>query len=138
MKTHSTNYTNTYISVAEDCPVSKAEIPPQKGEEKSIANMQFDMVYENPYKYTSDEILFDIHAKRKGIAKADLKAEREAFYSKGQACLRASPLAKRYGWGIHHDDKCRVAIYAIESKEYKHLSSDKALVQTKAMRSSKK
>lgn len=138
MKTHSTNYTNTFISVAEDCPVSKAEIPPQKGDEKTVANLQFDMVYDNPYKYTSDELIFDIHAKRKGIGKAELNAEQETFFSKGQPCLRSSPLAKRYGWGIHHDDKSRVAIYPIESKEYKQLSTDKSTAQTKAMRSSRK
>lgn len=30
MKTHATNYKNTFIEVAEDCPVKAAEIPPIK------------------------------------------------------------------------------------------------------------
>jgi hypothetical protein len=32
---HTTNYFNTFIEVAEDCPVIVAEVPPQK-EEKQL------------------------------------------------------------------------------------------------------
>ena len=33
MKIHTTNYFNTLICVAEDCPINQAEIPPIKKEE---------------------------------------------------------------------------------------------------------
>lgn len=133
---HTTNYFNTFIGVAEDCPVSKAEIPPQKGENKTVATMQFEMIAHNPYRYTSDEVIFHIHATRNNLQKNDL--EKESFFSKGQACLRSSPLPKRYGWGIHSDAQGKVAMYPMESEEYRKLTADKSLKITKAMRSKRK
>jgi len=133
MKT--TNYFNTFIEVAEDCPVKKAEMPPEK-EEKTVANLQFEMIYDHPYKYTSDDVIFHVYAtKNKITGKQQLAAERERFFSKGQACLRSSPLTKRYGWGVHSNEEGKVAIYAVESAEYKKLSKHKTLKQVKAMRS---
>lgn len=58
MKLHTTNYINTFIEVSDDCPTTVAEIPPQKGEAKSVANLQFDLVKRNPYKFTSDDVFF--------------------------------------------------------------------------------
>lgn len=131
---HTTNYFNTFIEIAPDCPASSAEIPPLKAENKSIATLQFEMIALHPYQYTSDEVLFSIHCLRKGISD-DLDLEQEAFFSKGQPCLRSSPLPKRYGWGLHYDEAGKVAIYPVESEEYKHFQSDDALTQIKAMRS---
>jgi hypothetical protein len=71
------------------------------------------------------------------IAKSELKEAREQFFSKGQPCLRASPLTKRYGFGVHHNEKEKVALYACETAEYKKLSHDKQLKVVKAMRSAK-
>jgi predicted DNA-binding transcriptional regulator YafY len=56
-------------------------------------------------------------------------------FCKGQACLRASALTKRYGWGTHHDGEGKVALYAVESEAYKQYSEDAALKHTKGMRS---
>jgi hypothetical protein len=132
---HTTNYHNTFIAVAEDCPVKAAEIPPQK-DEKTVAGLQFEMIIDNPYKYTSDDVIFQVFALRNKISgKASLDAEREKFFSKGQPCFRSSPLTKRYGWGVHSDAKGRIAIYAMESAEYKKLAKDKSLQHVRAMRS---
>jgi len=49
MKAHSTNYTNTFIEIADDCPIDAAEIPPTKGKKKSVANLQFDLLYGNTH-----------------------------------------------------------------------------------------
>ena len=130
---HTTNYFNTFIEIAEDCPISMAEIPPEKGEAKSVANLQFEMIAHNPYKYTSDEVIFGIHALRNDLPNNE--AERAAFFSKGQACLRASPLTKRYAWGVHHDAEGKVAIYPAESEAYQKFVADAALKHTKGMRS---
>lgn len=137
MKIHSTNYQNTFIDLAEDCPVNEGQVPPLKGENKSVANLQFDMIIKHPYKYTSDDILFTVYAERNNIPKSQLKEAREQFFSKGQPCLRTSPLTKRYGWAVHSDDKGKVALYAAGSNEYKKLLKDKSLKVVKAMRSSK-
>ena len=131
---HTTNYINTFISIAEDCPATTAQIPPDKAGEKTIAGLQFEIVKKNPYKYTSDDVLFQVHAIRNEITKGEMAKERENFFSKGQACFRSSPLGKRYGWCVHSDEKGRIAIYPMESPEYKKLAKDKGLEQTKAMR----
>lgn len=136
MKT--TNYYDTFISVADDCPVNIAEIPPQKGQDKTVANMQFELIKDNPYGYTSDDILFLVYAIRNGISDKDFQKERETFFSKGQPCFRSSPLTKRYGWGVHCDSKGKIALYAVESDEYKKLSTSKALKHLKAMSSKRK
>lgn len=137
-KVHTTNYINTFIEVAEDCPARLAEIPPHKVGKETIANIQFKMIAENPYKYTSDDVIFQVFANKNAIkGKSQLEMEREIFFSRGQACLRASPLTKRYGWGVHANAKGKVAIYPVESYQYKKLQKDKELVHVKAMRSKK-
>jgi hypothetical protein len=132
---HTTNYINTFISIAEDCPTTISQVPPEKSGEKTIAGLQFEIVKKNPYKYTSDDVLFEVHALRNEFTKGEMTKEREKFFSKGQPCFRSSPLGKRYGWGVHSDEKGRIAIYAMESPEYKKLAKDKSLEHTKAMRS---
>ncbi len=138
MKTHTTNYKDTFIEVADDCPATSGEIPPTKGGTKSVANIQFDMISKYPYKFTSDDVLFQVFADRNDLTKGEYKQAREQFFSKGQPCFRASPLTKRYGWGVHSDKDGKIAIFGVETPEYKKLSSDKKLQKVKAMRTSKK
>jgi hypothetical protein len=133
---HSTNYTDTFIEVAADCKAAVGTVPPEKAE-PTVARMQFELIQNNPYRYTSDEIIFAVHAARNGIAPEELEARQAEFFSKGQACLRASPLAKTYGWGLHHDSEARVALYARGSEEYDRLRADGSLKQLKAMKSSR-
>lgn len=137
MKIHTTNYKNTFIEVADDCPVKEGEIPPQKGDARTVANLQFDMIIKHPYKYTSDDVLFQVHAERNGIPKSEQKKAREAFFSKGQPCFRASPLTKRYGWGLHSDENEKIALYPLGSEEYARFQKDKKLKVVKAMKTSR-
>lgn len=127
-----TNYVNTFIAVAEDCPAGQAEAPAKAG---SIAQLQHELVATQPYTHTSDDVLFAVHVQRQGIAEADRPSAREAFFGKDQACLRASPLGKRHGWGIHHDAEARVALVPVGSAEYAALVADPAVKVVKAMRS---
>jgi hypothetical protein len=137
MKTHTTNYENAFIEIADDCPVNRGEVPPVKGDAKTIANMQFDMVHRHPYKYTSDDVIFQVYADRNDLTKKEYKEARAQFFSKGQPCFRTSPLTKRYGWGVHHDKNGKIALYGCETAEYKKLSKDKSLEVVKAMKTSK-
>jgi hypothetical protein len=63
----------------------------------------------------------------------------EQLFSKPQACLRASPLPKSHGWGVHFDAKGRVAIHAVDSPEYAKLAKggENGPVLVSAMRSKK-
>ena len=131
---HTTNYFNTFITVADDCPVNVAEIPPQKAK-KTAANIAFEMIRNHPYQYTSDEVLFQVYILKNNILEIDWNTEKQSFFSKGQACFRSSSLAKRYGWGIHYDAEGKMAIYAVESEKYSKLSQNEHLKIVKAMRS---
>jgi hypothetical protein len=135
---YTTNYYDTFIEIAEDCKTDKGEIPPTKGEKKTVANLQFDMIYENPYRYTSDDVLFGVFAIRKEFEEGEIDEQREHFFSKGQPCFRASPLTKSYGWGIHSNEEGKIAMYGAETKEYKMFLADDSIKKVKAMRSKHK
>lgn len=129
------NYYDTFIQVAEDCPVSEAIVPKAKGESRTIPVIQYEMLSNHPYRFTQEDVLFEVFAERNQISEQERAAAREKFFSKGQPCLRTSSLGKRYGWGVHHDAQGKVAIYAVESEEYVKLMNDRDLAQCKAMRS---
>jgi Family of unknown function (DUF6157) len=133
---HTTNYINTFIEVAEDCPVQSAEIPPRKGEVKSVANLHFEIVEAHPYQYTSDDVIFKTFAFKNSLEN-NLDNERNQFFSKGQACMRCSPLTKRYGWGVHSNEEGKIAIFPLESEEYQRFLIDNNVKRVKAMRSKK-
>lgn len=138
VKTHSTNYFNTFIEVAEDTKSSTGTVPPTKGDKKTVAVMQYELISKNPYKFTSDDVFFQVFAERNDLTKAELGKAREKFFSKGQPCFRASPLTKSYGFGIHSDEKGRIALFGMETDEYLAHSEDKNNKVVKAMRSSRK
>lgn len=131
----STNYSGTHIQVAEDCPVEAAEQPPLNDKAPTVAALQYALISERPYELTSDDVLFEVYATRQAIPPEKRSAAREAFFAKDQACLRSSPLGKRYGWGIHHDADSRVALVPLGSDGYQALAADPAVKQLKAMRS---
>jgi len=135
MKEHTTNYFDTLIEIAEDCPIAQAEVPPLKGDAKSVANLQFEMINKNPYKYTSDDVLFQVFAERKELLEEEMATARKEFFSKGQACFRASPLTKRYAWGLHSNSEGKIALVAAGTDEYEELINDSNLKKYKAMKS---
>ncbi len=138
MKIHTTNYIDTFIEVADDCTNAIGEIPKPKGNNKTVAEMQHELLINNPYKYTSDDIFFQIYADRNDLTKAEYKKAREDFFSKGQPCFRASPLTKKFGFGVHSDNNGKIAIFGRETKEYELFLSDSKIKKVKAMRTSKK
>ncbi|MEH2504440.1 hypothetical protein V1290_003251 [Bradyrhizobium sp. AZCC 1578] len=135
---YTTNCFNTFIQVAEDCPARSGEEPPARAGNPTVAGLQYKMIVEAPYKYTSDDVIFATSARGRQLGakatKQELSLAREEFFSKGQACLRASGLGKRFGWGVHADDEGRVAIHAVDSKRYQALARDPAIQQVRAMR----
>ena len=131
-----TNYYNTFIAVASDSPASAAIEPPSR-DEPTVAELHYELIAAEPYTRTSDEVIFETYARRAGINDTERDAAREAFFSKGQPCLRSSPLGKRYGWGIHHDSEGRVALVPLGSDEYERFASDPSVAHTSAMRSTR-
>lgn len=105
---------------------------------KTVAQLQYELVAKHPYKYTSDDVIFLVHAQRNDLTRAEHKAARELFFSKGQPCMRASPLTKRYGFGVHADQNGKIALYGAGTAEYDRLLKDESVKKVKAMRTSKK
>lgn len=133
---HSTNYTRTLTAAADD-GAERGTVPPFKPENPSIAWRTWAMIADAPYVHTSDDVIFGVWADRQGIPEAERDAARAAFFAQGRACLRASDLGKRYGWGIHHDDQGRIALYGVETEAYRRLLHDPAVEVTRAMRRSR-
>lgn len=136
MKIHSTNYFDTFIEVAEDTKADCGTKPPTK-DKKTVAEMQYELVVKNPYKYSSDDVFFQVFANRNDLTKAEYKKAREEFFAKGQPCFRASPLTKTYGFGVHSNSEGKVAIFGMETEEYQHFLADKKCKKLRAMKSSK-
>lgn len=139
---HTTNYTDTFIAVAEDTAALEASTPPSRAQ-PSIAELTHRMIAEHPYRYTSDDVIFTVWADRRGVPESERAAQRELFFSKGQPCLRSSDLGKRYGWGVHADAESRVALVAMDSPEYALFLAGATpegdpVTLTKAMRSARR
>ena len=122
---HSTNYRDALITPSADCPVSQGTIPEKPG---TIATVQHRLLAE-PYALTSDDLLHETHRARGG------DRSREEFFARPQACLRASPLVKQFGWGIHHDAEGRIALLDPQSAAYRRLLDDPSIKKTPGMRS---
>lgn len=122
---HSTNYRDTLITVSTDCPVPGGTIPEKPG---TIATVQHALLAK-PYAMTSDDLLYETHRARGG------DKSRDAFFARPQACLRASPLVKQFGWGIHHDTEGRIALVDPQGETYRRLLADPAVKKTPGMRS---
>jgi hypothetical protein len=138
---HTTNYFDTFMAVAEDSTAAGPAAPPERTP-ASVAELTYRMIAENPYRFTSDDVIFTVWAERRGIPEEDREAARAEFFSKGQACLRSSDLGKRYGWGVHSDAEGRVALVGLGSREYEALQSGVAptgdpVTVKRAMRSSR-
>lgn len=87
MQAHTKIYTYTFIKIADDCPITSSEIPSQKGDTKTVVNIQFELISKNPYKFTSDDVLLQVFADRNGLTKSEYKAQRAKFLPKGQSCF---------------------------------------------------
>lgn len=136
------DYYNTFISVADDCPAESAEVPPAEYRGKpTVAAQEFALLHGHDFERTMAEVLSTVWVTRKGGP--DMSAdEREAltaeYFGEGRACFRASPLAKKYGWGFVFDEQGRVALVPSDDPRYGEYAADGDLTQLMAMRSSRK
>jgi hypothetical protein len=119
--------TDTFVLVAPDSPVTKATVPAARGVAPTVPVIQYELLTSRPYKFTLEDLLFEVHVRRAGLSRAQVKARsaeiRAELFAKPQACMRASPLPKRYGWGVHYDGRGRLALYAMESEEYRRFAA---------------
>jgi hypothetical protein len=117
------NYYDTFITVARDCPAERGTVPPDKKNGKSKPGIEFELVADHPYRYTQEELLYEVHIRHKEISPEELAARgtemRDEFFQKPMPCLRASMLPKKYGWGIHFNAEGKMALVPVESPDYR-------------------
>jgi hypothetical protein len=113
---------NTFVLIAPDSTATSGTVPPSKGGKPTVAVLQYQLLTKQPYALTLEDLLFEVHVLRLGLSAQEAKAQaqeiRAELFAKPHACMRASPLTKQYGWGVHHDAEGRMALYGVESAEY--------------------
>ena len=129
-----TNYTNTLIEMSADCPAESATVPNKPG---TVAALQYELLSDNPYGFTSDELLAAVATIRQKRPISERPAVMAELLSKPQACLRSSPLVKNYGWCLHHDSKGKVALVAPDSDAYRQLHADPGVAKIRGLRARK-
>lgn len=102
---HTTNYADTLITLAADTKATSA-VPPPAGK-GTVAERQFAMLAGHDYEFTSDDVIFTVHADRAAI-----------------------PPGERAAAG-------RVALVPVGSARYDELLADESTTKTQAMRSSR-
>jgi len=130
---HTTNYADVFYNCFEDTKTLSSKTP----KPGTIAYLQYQLITENPYQFTSDEIMFKVHAMRTPGVKENSQKDYLEFFSTPKACFRSSPLVKSHGFGIHFNSKGKAAIYGMETKEYAAFLKDKKLKIIKGMRSAR-
>jgi hypothetical protein len=52
------SYTDTFIKVADDCPVTQSEVPVSRNDKKPMHVIQYELLTERPYHYNHQELTF--------------------------------------------------------------------------------
>lgn len=130
-RVHTTNYANTLILPAEDCKAKVAQTNPKAG---TVGAILYEMLLDAPYSMTGDDLLVAVTGLRKGIPQDEWPDLRAEIFSKGQPCLRASPLVKTMGWAVHHNASQHVGLVEVNSPEFQGLVEDETVTKTFGMR----
>ena len=135
------SYTNTFITVAEDCPVTVSEIPTSTRAKKPLHLLQYEVLMAHPYMYGHEALIFEVHLRKEGLEQLSQTEKDQLWdrlFSKGHPCLRASALTKRYGFGAHYDEHGKIALYPMESETYQNFVNDPATKKLSGMRNTRK
>lgn len=132
------SYKNTLITISDDSKVSSAKVPVIKNGKTTIAYIEHDLINNNPYKFTQEDVQFKTYLIKNQMEAENAAELREQFFSKSKACFRASPLVKNYGWGIHYNNQGKIAIYDVNSEKYNQLLKQDDITKLKGMRSKRR
>lgn len=134
---------NEFVLISPDSDTTRAEVPVAKKDPPAVHVIQYELLTKRPYTLTFEELIFATHVRRLGLSQQEAKARRPEIwaelFAKSHACMRCSALPQRYGWGVHYDARGRIALYAVESREYKKFAAGKVkdVKLTPAMRRKK-
>lgn len=118
-------YTNTFIQIAPDSEAVSGIIPESNRKTTPIHVIEFQLLSQQPYQFDHESLIFEVYLIRQAISDEERAAHGDEIWAelfhKEHPCLRASALTKRYGWGAHYDENGKIALYAVDSAEYKQL-----------------
>lgn len=122
--------THTFVLLAADCPVAAGTPPLPRGDRPTVAVLQHALLTAAPYTLTLEELMRAVFLRREGLhvgmttAEAKKRAAEieEKLFGKPYPCMRASPLPKTYGFGVHYDETGKLAIYGAETADYRRLA----------------
>ncbi len=127
--------TNTFIIVADDSTVTMGTIPAVGDAGRSLARLHYDLLSQHPYEYDLDTFNFTVFRLRNGLSDAEAEKARADFFAKPHPCMRASPLTRSHGFGVHYNYAGKIAIYPMDSVAYRKLVNDPTNRVEMAMRS---
>ncbi|MHB1716488.1 MAG: DUF6157 family protein [Acidimicrobiales bacterium] len=133
-------YTNAFIAVAEDCRATTGEVPLERPSGPTVASTQYAMLAATPGHWSQEDVLVASSPQVRGrndLPDEELERLRQEYFAQPRARLRASPLPKTFGWGLHYYAEGRITLHAVDSEDYAQLSNDPGLTQLRAMRSSR-
>lgn len=134
-------YTSTFIQIAPDSEATTGLVPESNRKTTPIHVIEYRLLSEKPYHFNHEDLIFEVYLIRQGISDEERAARGDAIraelFRKEHPCLRASALTKRYGWGAHYDENGKIALYGVDSPEYRQLA-ETAPNQLFAMRSKRK
>ncbi|MTH53353.1 hypothetical protein GKZ89_07985 [Bacillus mangrovi] len=128
-------YQNTLITASDDSGKTSAAVPAARGGKPTAASIEYELIVNNPYRYTQEDVQFQSHLAR---YPEQAGLSRDEFFSNPKACFRASPLVKKFGWGIHYDQQGKIALIELQSPQYAQLLNDESVTVLKGIRSSRK
>jgi hypothetical protein len=118
---------NTFVLVSPDCPVSSAVVPVARTASAPAHVIHYELLAGRPYELTFEDLIFETYVRREGLSKVEAEARaaeiRAELFRKPRACMRASALPKKYGWGVHYDGVGRLALHAMESEAYRRFAA---------------
>lgn len=96
-------YVNTFIAVAEDCPATSGEVPPERARRATVATIQYAMLVPAPGRWTQEGVQWASSPEVRDhddLSNEQLDRLRQDYFARPRACLRASPLPKKSGVGV--------------------------------------
>jgi hypothetical protein len=113
---------NTLITIAQSSS-NTSFAPESKSKKKTVKEVLFKVLKENPYKYKQYDLFYEVHINQ-------LKKSEELKLEKYK--LQRSELCALLGWGIHGNEEGKLALVSAESPEYKELLNNSKINKKKA------
>jgi hypothetical protein len=66
----------TFVVVADDCRADSAIVPASKGGKPTVAVLEYDLLSAHPYRYTLEDLIFEVHLAKASLAGGAQSARR--------------------------------------------------------------